>query len=74
MILPIKVYVTYYFICQDKKIDQTLSVYMDENMKIASDEEMRRRDAILAEVKHIFVKFVQTVAVNDMKLSEEEVS
>jgi len=41
-------------------------------MKVASDDEMRRRDAILAEVKQIFLRWVQYVAVTEFKMSEEE--
>lgn len=41
-------------------------------MKMASDEEMRRRDAILAEVKQIFLRWVQHVAIHEFKMSEDE--
>eukprot|EP01035_Chromulina_nebulosa_P021743 gene21743-28138_t len=41
-------------------------------MKIASDEEMRRRDAILAEVKNIFLKFIQLVAIKELNMTEDE--
>jgi poly(A) polymerase Pap1 len=45
---------------------------MDAEMKIASDEEMRRRDSILAEVKRIFLRWVQYVAVHEFKMTEDE--
>lgn len=56
----------------DKKIDATLIAYMETEMKIASDDEMRRRDAILAQVKQIFLKWVQHVAVQELNMAEDE--
>ena len=56
----------------DKLIDGTLAVYMEKEMKIASDEEMRRRDAILVEVKQIFLKWVSNVAMKELNVNEDE--
>ena len=46
----------------EKKIDTSLKAYMDVEMKLESDEEMSRRDAILVEIRGIFINFVQKVA------------
>ena len=35
---------------------------MDNEMQLESDEEMMRRDTVLAEVRNIFIKWVQFVS------------
>lgn len=56
----------------EKRIDATLQAYMDVEMRLESTEEMVRRDSILAEVRDIFVKWVQYVAVEVLHMPSEE--
>ena len=56
----------------DLAVDETLRQYMAEYMPLESDEEMRKRDAVLIEVEAIFKRFVRRVAIEKEKMSEEE--
>lgn len=56
----------------EKRIDATLKAYMDVEMRLESNEEMLRRDSILAEVRDIFLKWVQYVAVEVLHMPPEE--
>jgi poly(A) polymerase Pap1 len=56
----------------EKRVDATLKTYMDVEMKLESDEEMIRRDSILAEVRNIFIKWVQTVATEVLHMPADE--
>jgi len=56
----------------EKRVDGTLKAYMDVEMKLESDEEMIRRDSILAEVRTIFLKWVQHVATEVLHMPADE--
>lgn len=56
----------------EKRIDRSLQAYMDQEMKLESDEEMIRRDSILAEVRNIFIQWVQFVASEVLHMPAEE--
>lgn len=55
-------------------LDKTLQAYIKGNdkMKLESDEEMIRRDAVLAEVKNIFSKWIQYVSMQVLHMPEDE--
>ena len=57
---------------QDLKLDATLRAYMDEHIVLESMQEMNRRNEILAEVKNIFIKWVQFVAIHILHIPEDE--
>lgn len=56
----------------EKNIDTTLKAFMDVEMKLESDEEMLRRDSVLAEVRQIFIKWIQHVAIDILHMPEDE--
>jgi poly(A) polymerase len=56
----------------DMKIDATLRAYMDDHIKLETMTEMNRRNEILAEVKTLFLRWVQFVAVEVLHIPEEE--
>lgn len=56
----------------DKFIDKTLEEYMLQEIKLESDEEMQRRNQILAEVKRIFQGWVRQVAIDVANIPEDE--
>jgi poly(A) polymerase len=56
----------------EKRVDASLKAYMDVEMKLECNEEMVRRDSILAEVRTIFLKWVQYVAVEVLHMPAEE--
>jgi poly(A) polymerase Pap1 len=56
----------------DLKIDLTLKAYMDTEMKLETDEEMRRRASVLKQVEAIFLNWVKKVAIETLHLPEDE--
>lgn len=56
----------------ERRIDESLKLYMDKVMPLESDENMAERDAILAEVRNIFLNWVKSVAINVMHMPPEE--
>lgn len=56
----------------EKRIDATLKAYMDVEMQLESNEEMTRRDSILAEVREIFIQWVQHVAIEVLHMPVDE--
>lgn len=56
----------------EKRIDLTLKAYMEVEMKLETTEEMVRRDSVLAEVRSIFIKWVQFVAVEVLHMPADE--
>lgn len=56
----------------EKRLDVSLKAYMDKEMKLESDEEMVRRDSVLAEVRNIFIDWVKYVATEVLHMPEEE--
>ena len=56
----------------EKRIDASLRVYMEKEMPLESDEKMMERDAILAEVRTIFLNWVKTVAIEVVHMPVEE--
>jgi poly(A) polymerase len=56
----------------DLKIDESLKGYMDEYMKLETDEEMARRQQVLIKVEQIFLAWVRTVAVELLHMPEDE--
>jgi poly(A) polymerase len=56
----------------EKKLDATLKAFMDKEMKLETDEEMFKRDAVLSEVRTIFLNWVQFIATKVLHMPEEE--
>jgi poly(A) polymerase len=56
----------------DRAMDRSLFAYMEKNIILESEEEMQKRNIILAEVKQLFLDWVRYVAVEVAHLSEEE--
>lgn len=57
---------------KEKALDKSLAEYVEENMVLESEKEMKRRDGILMEIKKLFVNFVKEVAITKNNMSEEE--
>ncbi len=57
----------------DLKIDASLAAYMEQEIKLETDEEMKRRENVLIQVERIFLAWVHTVAVDVLHLPEDEV-
>jgi poly(A) polymerase len=56
----------------DKALDATLKAFMDENIIVETDAEMKRRNDILAEIGKIFREWVIYVALEVLNLPSEE--
>lgn len=56
---------------QEPTIDAAFTQFMDSEVKLESDAEMRRRDEILAKVRDIFIGWVKHIAVNVLHLPED---
>ena len=57
---------------KDERNDKILNDYMDREIILESDEEMKRRNLILGELKRIFVQWVKSVAMEVKGMTEEE--
>ncbi len=57
---------------KEKSMDKSLQEYIDENMVLESEKEMKRRDSILIEIKKLFIDFVKEVAITKNNMSEDE--
>ena len=57
---------------KDERNDEILNEYMDREIILESNEEMKRRNLILGELKRIFVQWVKSVAMEVKGMSEEE--
>lgn len=55
----------------ERRLDLSLEYYIKDEIKLESDEEMTRRDAVLAEVKAIFIDWVKFVAVSILHMPED---
>lgn len=55
----------------EKKMDSIFQQFMDVEIKIESDIEMRRRDEVLTKVREIFVSWVKYVATNVLHLPDD---
>lgn len=56
----------------DKQIDQTLFRFMEVEIPLESDDEMKRRNHALAEVKRVFREWVRHVAIDVVHIPEDE--
>lgn len=56
----------------DLRIDQTLFGFMANEIPLESDEEMKRRNHALVEVKRIFREWVKHVAIEVVHIPEDE--
>jgi poly(A) polymerase len=54
-----------------EKMDMVFMQFMENEVKLESDAEMRRRDEILAKVRDIFIGWVKYIAVNVLHLPED---
>lgn len=57
---------------KDKSLDATLKAFMDVNIVVETDAEMKRRNDILAEIRKIFREWVVHIATEVMHLPNEE--
>ena len=57
---------------KDRALDSTLKEFMDVNIVVETDAEMKRRNDILAEIRKIFRDWVYYVATEIMHLPNEE--
>lgn len=55
----------------ERRLDASLDSYMKDEIKLECDEEMMRRDTVLAEVKSIFTDWVKFVAVKVLHMPED---
>ena len=60
------------YVVGEKRIDLSLKAYMDIEMKLESLEEGERRKSILAEVKNIFLKWVQFIGIEVLHMPIDE--
>lgn len=58
----------------DLELDQTLFDFMKTDIPLESDEEMKRRNHALVEIKRIFRDWVKHVAIDVVNMPEEEAS
>lgn len=56
----------------EKKLDLNFTSYLSKEIEIESDEEMARRDVVLAQVRDIFNSWVKFIAIKIMHMSEED--
>jgi len=54
------------------ELDASLKSYMDEKMKLETDEGMRKRSQVVLELAAIFKDFIRKVAMEEKAMSEEE--
>ena len=57
---------------KDQRNDEILNEYMTREIILESDEEMKRRNIILGELKRIFLQWVKSVAIDLKGMTEEE--
>jgi poly(A) polymerase len=56
----------------EKKVDIVFLKFIDDEIKLESDEEMFRRDTVLSEVRNIFLNFIQFVATAVLHIPRDE--
>lgn len=55
----------------EKKLDEVFQRFIEEEIKLESNEEMIRRDNVLSEVRSIFLNWVQFVATDILHIPQE---
>ena len=56
----------------ERKVDSSFMQFMEKEIAIESDVEMRRRDEVLAQVRDLFLAWVKEVGVKELKMTPED--